>query len=77
MDFNNLTPYPFYRPSSKCGAAPSIEETSIELGVPPGRTFFRVVLPPLRPGVAEPAVVVAPTRRLRVVNDDVGNRMLE
>ncbi|WP_265518266.1 ABC transporter permease [Nitratireductor luteus] len=35
----------------------SLEEASVSLGVPPGRTFFNVVLPLMAPGIAAAAIL--------------------
>lgn len=37
--------------------ANSLEEASVSLGVPPGRTFFNVVLPLMAPGIAAAAIL--------------------
>ena len=36
----------------------SIEEASVNLGVPPGRTFFKVVLPLMRPAIISAAILM-------------------
>lgn len=36
---------------------PSIDEASINLGVPPGRTFFKITLPIMAPGVVSGAIL--------------------